>query len=368
MYKERTVAMNRLYRSLKEKSRGCRDRDVRIKLELFMLVLKHGNVSECCAKRGFSRKFYYKWWNRFKKSNYDLKSLNEKSRRPKTSPKKISKFIEDRIFWYRRRNYGARVIHAHLKREGMQVSLSTVCHVLRKRKHRPLNKKQRLNTHRRRYELLIPGQRLQLDVKYAPQLIEGKRAYVFVAIDECTRWRFAQAYFTLSPDSTVDFLNQLLKACPFPIHTIQTDHGFEFTRTLYFTGNHSIHPMDYWCEKKGIKHQLIPVGVKELNGKVERSHRIDEQYFYWQAPIHTLEAFQLALKKWIHYYNTQRLHGGIQYSTPWEKLLERRKTLEAPPLPALSPLQEELRINFINNMPRILSERCQSYHLEKKIA
>lgn len=40
------------------------------------------------------------------------------------------------------------------------------------------------------------------------------------------------------------------------------------------------HQMDAWCAKNGIKHRLIPPGAKELNGKVERSHRIDEEFFY----------------------------------------------------------------------------------------
>ena len=75
----------------------------------------------------------------------------------------------------------------------------------------------------------------------------------------------------------------------------------------------------------GVKAQvtLIPVGVKEHNGKVERSHRIDEQYFYWKAPTDSIENFNKELEKWIFKYNNQRPHGGINYQTPLEKLNER---------------------------------------------
>jgi hypothetical protein len=85
--------------------------------------------------------------------------------------------------------------------------------------------------------------------------------------------------------------------------------------------------------KTGIVDDLrcIPPGEKELNGKVERSHRIDEQYFYWTAPTDTIENFNEANARWLAVYNTERLHGGIEYRTPQEKLLERYETLRKHP-------------------------------------
>ena len=78
--------------------------------------------------------------------------------------------------------------------------------------------------------------------------------------------------------------------------------------------------MDVWCEENGIRHQLIPPGEKELNGKVERSHRIDEQYFYWKADYRSLRQFNLSLVRWLRQYNEERPHGGLDYQTPKEKL------------------------------------------------
>ena len=97
-----------LYQEIRQKARRCRDRDVRIKVELFCLALKLQNVSEACARRGFSRKFYYKWWKRFKRAKFELWGLEEKSRRPYRSPNRISVKIEQAIRWYNRRGYGAR--------------------------------------------------------------------------------------------------------------------------------------------------------------------------------------------------------------------------------------------------------------------
>jgi transposase InsO family protein len=312
-----------LYKKLRRKASSTRNRDVRIKIELFLLALKIGDISEACARRGFSRKFYYKWWNRFKKSGFSLAALEEISRRPKRSPKQTPHEIEDQIRWFQKKHHGSRQIEAHLKRSGIKRSRKTICHILNGRKKVKRGPKARLKTHRKRYELPIPGLRFQMDVKYVPSLVGGRKAYSYVIVDECTRWRFAKTYCQLDAHTTVKFLIEFKKACPFPIHTIQTDHGFEFTNKLNPITNHIAHPVDIWCEKEGIIHRLIPPGVKELNGKVERSHRIDMHYFYWRAPTDSLESFNRSQATWISYYNTKRLHGGIGFLTPYEKLQER---------------------------------------------
>lgn len=344
-----------LYPKVKKKAKGCRNPDVRIKVNLFLLALKLGNVTEACERRGFSRQFYYRWWNRFVSSGFRLSSLEEKSRRPKSSPGRVCEKTERAIHYHRRKHYGARMIEAKLKREGMSCSRTTVCHVMNGRKKVKKSRRARLKTHQKRYELPIPGQRLQMDVKYVPCLVDAKKTYTYVAIDECTRWRFAEAFDSLDAGTTVVFLENLKRACPFPIHCIQTDNGQEFTYRLNPTCRDLIeHPVDTWCEAQGIQHRLIPPGVKELNGKVERSHRIDMQYFYWKAPTHTLQAFNRALSYWMGYYNSKRLHGGIGYLTPYEKLSERRRTLAEDDHEAvknLTPELEKIRLKFLREIP-----------------
>jgi transposase InsO family protein len=244
------------------------------------------------------------------------------------------------------------MIEAMLKREKKNLHRSTICHILNGRKKTKRTRRQKLKAHRRRYELPIPGQRLQLDVKYVPEFVEGFRAFNYVAIDECTRWRFGWAYLDLNPRNTVDFLNRLQKACPFPIHTIQTDNGFEFTYRLVPTAKHVEHPMDEWCKVNGMEHRLIPPGEKELNGKVERSHRIDEQYFYWKAPTDSLDNFNFAYLQWLKIYNHQRLHGGIGYLTPNEKLMERYQTLRED---IQHETNEKQRLEFVRQLPKRLT-------------
>jgi transposase InsO family protein len=335
---------------LKSKIRSNTPRDVKIKVELILYGLKYRNVSHACRKMGFCRAFFYKWWDRLLAGKFRLRALHEKHRRPKSSPSTIPLLIERRIRHYRKKGFGAPMIQEYLRREARgYVSQKTINHVINNRRP-PVRKRRpvKLKKHRKRYELPIPGQRLQVDVKYSPMKVGGKTVYVYVAVDECTRWRYARAYEELNEHWTEDFLEHLKRRMPFPICCIQTDNGPEFTFRLI--GGLRQHKMDSWCDKEGIVHRLLPPGMKELNGKVERSHRIDADYFYGSAPDHSLEAFNAALDGWIRDYNTIRPHGGISYLTPTEKLQERLRSL---PNEIFTGDLELIRNKFLNSVKLI---------------
>jgi transposase-like protein len=195
-------------KKIRQIKKFSRDRNLRIKLELFEDVFKLQNVNEACKRAGFGRSFYYKWWKRFYQSNLDPRSLIEQSRKP---PVKI--------------------------------------------------KRLKLKKHRKRYELPTPGQRLQMDVKYVPKFVDDKRIFNYVIVDECTRIRFARAYPEINAVLTVDFIEKAKAFFPFPINCIQTDNGQEFTWHLNREKlNAHTHLLDTWCEEQNIKHKLIPVG------------------------------------------------------------------------------------------------------------
>lgn len=337
------VSYQKAQSQLREQIKSLRDRDVRVKVHLILLACKLGNASEACARRGFSRKFFYKWYGRLKRGKWNLEALKEESRRPrKKHPQKISSALEQRIFYQAKLGYGSPSIQAILSRQGIKVARSTINHVLRKRRKKVFRTaREKLKSHRRRYELPIPGMRVQVDVKYVPEMVEGFRAYNYVAVDECTRMRFAYSYLDLKPTNTVDFLGKMKSFFPFDVQVVQTDNGFEFTNRLIPSHAGLEHPVDEWCRKNNIKHRCIPPGEKELNGKVERSHRIDEQFFYWRAPTDNLERFNQALACWLRVYNHEKLHGGLGFITPVEKLwavYEANRKAEVPNLNILKDL------------------------------
>lgn len=113
------------------------------------------------------------------------------------------------------------------------------------------------------------GQRIQVDVKFIPSAclvngrVIGKHFFQYTAIDECSRWRFVEAFEKHNTYSSAAFLNHLVDAFPLPIECIQTDNGSEFTNR--FTTH---------------RHKLIRPFTPRHNGKVEHSHRKDNERFY----------------------------------------------------------------------------------------
>ena len=134
----------------------------------------------------------------------------------------------------------------------------------------------------------VPGEKVQIDVKEVPYNClrgalrrDGKHLFQWTAIDECTRLRFVYGFEEHTPENSVKFLKLLVKAFPFKIQTVQTDNGTEFT--YKFISDSEICPFDRVLSLMGIKHILIPPRTPWHNGKVERSHRNDQRYFYdWE--------------------------------------------------------------------------------------
>jgi len=332
MLKNKIISLEELRKKLSNQMRKNRDKAIREKVELFYLAAKLQNVQEACARRGATRDFFYRWWKRLKVGKFQIEALNLRSKKPKISPKKISIQLEIRIRYLRKvHGEGAEMLMYRLQREGHSVSKSTVQYVLNRRRRDRKPKRAKLKVHQKRYELPIPGQRVQIDVKHADTLLTGQKVYVFKAIDECTRFGYAHAYLNYWAETTVQFLEELKKRFPFPIQVIQTDNGPEFTNRLtvkFVDGEpQQLHPVERWCNENGIRQRLIPPGEKELNGKVERSHRIDDEYFYYRAPRSTIDGFNLGLGSWLSNYNLRRPHGGLKGLTPFEKWEERLLSL-----------------------------------------
>lgn len=96
-------------------------------------------------------------------------------------------------------------------------------------------------------------------------------------IDEASRERFIYAYNEYSSYSTVDFVIRAIEYFGYTPDIIQTDNGAEFTHTAKTS---RVHPLDDLCFKLGIYHKLIRPRTPWHNGKVERSHRNDQERFY----------------------------------------------------------------------------------------
>lgn len=237
------------------------------------------------------------------------REIPTESSRPDTSPNALSENIVSAIIAKRsgRRRCG-QVIHQELLRDGVEVSLSSVqrtldrCHLLKKRSpwKRPHDPTPRpYVTH--------SGALLQSDTVHimAPN---GTKIYIYTLIDLYSRWTYAEAVERISAKASVRFIEHASTYAPFRFEMIQTDHGSEFS--TWFT--HAL-----W--RMGMKHRHIRVRQPNDNAHVERFNRTLQEECLNHA-LRTVKAFKVALAEYLPYYNTERLHMGLNYKTPLEVL------------------------------------------------
>ncbi len=149
------------------------------------------------------------------------------------------------------------------------------------------------------------GKKWQLDVKYIPYdcdatlpIDEKHRFYQYTVIDEATRERFIYPYADLCAESTIDFICRAVKYFRYKPKMIQTDNGQEFTYTRQ-TKDDRPHPFDVFCAKHKIKHKLIKPRTPRHNGKVERSHRNDNERFYKWLKFHSFTDLLVQMKAYL---------------------------------------------------------------------
>ena len=110
-----------------------------LRLEFVHLAWQPGsNVSALCRRFGISRKTGHKWLRRFREAGEREDSLRDRSRRPRSSPRRTSGAVEEQVLRVREAHpaWGARKIKAYLSRQGHPhlPSASTIQFVLDKRK------------------------------------------------------------------------------------------------------------------------------------------------------------------------------------------------------------------------------------------
>ena len=292
-----------------------------------LAIIRHaqevtGNVSMTWRYFGITRQAFYTWLRRYEEHGVD--GLRDRSRRPHTFPNATNAEVVGKIV-YLRRNYhfGPHKIAMYLKRyHDVVISPSGVWRILKRLDMSRLPASQRYRRHVdrwKRYEKPLPGHRVQIDVKFIAPLQGSRRKkhYQFTAIDDCTRIRVLRIYDRLNQQSAIRFLDYVLEKLPFKVEVIQTDHGAEFGSQFHY------HVLD-----RGIGHVYIKPATPRLNGKVERSHRIDQEEFYRMLEgvvVDDTGLFNTRLKEWEDFYNFHRPHGALGGQTPYEKLREKTR-------------------------------------------
>ena len=168
------------------------------------------------------------------------------------------------------------------------------------------------------------GIKWQMDVKYVPSgCYTGQvpqKFYQYTVIDEASRERFIYPYLEQSSFSTVDFLKRAISYFGYKPCILQTDNGAEFT---HIVKTDRMHPLDVLCQELNIEHKKIRPRTPRHNGKVERSHRNDQERFYNFLKFYSYEDLTVQMKRY-----RQRSNNIPMQVLNWMSPIQKRREIE----------------------------------------
>ncbi|MFN0149642.1 MAG: IS481 family transposase [bacterium] len=272
-----------------------------------------GSAVEACREFGVPKSSFYRW----KKACLAEGVAGLRRKRPigKRWPNQVSAEAVEKILELRREyRLGPQRIAWYLERyHGIRVSSSSVHRTLVRNGIGPLPKRVgRRALHTRRYAKEVPGHHVQVDVKFLSLKTAGgghARRFQYTAIDDATRIRALKIYARHNQASAIDFIDHVVERFPFRVHTVRTDRGHEFQAQFH-----------WHVEDKGMRHVYIKPRTPQLNGKVERSHRSDQEEFYQLLTYTDDVDLNAKLAEWEKFYNYDRPHGAFNGKTPYEAL------------------------------------------------
>ena len=267
-----------------------------------LLVRKKWSTRKVARHFGFNQSTIVRW---FKKSvEYGYHPIPTLSSRPKHHPKELSNELIWKIFHQRLKTKRcAEVIHQELKNDGIVVSLSSVKRTLDRsgllKKRSPYK---RYHPHQDRPYPLKPGDLVEIDTIHL-MVDEKKRVYIYVLIDVFSRWVYAKAHEKLNGRNSLNFIREAQAHAPFIFGMLQSDHGPEFG--------------DWFVEQVKKSHRYTRIGKPNDNSHVERFNRTLQEECLDRIP-RKVRALNRALRKYLAYYNNERLHMGISLLAPMQ--------------------------------------------------
>ena len=272
----------------------------RLRARAVQMVRSGKSVSEVARYFGYSKGAVSKWCS--KTPWFGAYEIPTKSSRPHHHPKELSEDVVEKIIACKKKyNRCSEVVHQHLKNDGIKVSLNSVKRKLDEagliRKRSPWK---RLHLPVKRPEALKPGDLVMVDTIHL-MVSEKKRIYAYTLIDVYSRWCYAWATEKINTRKSIKFLKRAEKLSSFKFNCIQSDHGSEFSQ--------------HFSERIKILHRHSRVRKPNDNSYLERFNRTLQEECLSQLPI-KVQTFNKALSVYLNYYNTERLHMGINFKTP----------------------------------------------------
>ncbi len=178
------------------------------------------------------------------------------------------------------------------------------------------------------------------------QTAEGK-LYLYVAIDRTSKFAFVQLVRKTGRTSASAFLEALIAAVPYKIHTVLTDNGIQFTFPPRYAGGSTAryvtHMFDMRCQENHIEHGLTKIKHPWTNGQVERMNRTIKEATVQRYHYDRHDQLEAHLADFINAYNYARRLKTLKGLTPYEYIC--KCWTSQPERFKLNPLQKMLGLN-----------------------
>ena len=267
------------------------------------VVWKEMKLQELAEHFSVTRQTASKWLAKYKHGGIAELVPKKPGSKTGTTWNRSSVEIEDRVVEIGNKHpfKGPDWLADELEKEGIKLNQSTVYRILKRRKARYYGDYKHKRRKKKSYCLDTPGREVQLDCCFP--FGYQRKAIIYDAIDDCSRWVFGRVYTEHNAEATVAFLKQLIERAPFTISVIRTDQGSEFCnqKVLNFLTQH------------GITHKKNPPYTPQHNGKIERFHQTlknDEVRINWYF-LDTIETLNYKLSLFLNFYNLYRKHTGL---------------------------------------------------------
>lgn len=152
---------------------------------------------------------------------------------------------------------------------------------------------------------------------------EGK-LHLYVAVDRTSKFVFIELHDKPDRPTAVAFLEALLRAVPYRLHTILTDNGIQFADLPKNrngpTARWRVHRFDQICRENGIEHRLTKPNHPWTNGQVERMNRTLKEATVKRYHYDSHDQLRRHLADFVAAYNFARRLKTLRGLTPYEAI------------------------------------------------
>jgi len=273
-----------------------------VRMEVVRLVRKGWSTVKVARHTGFSQSAIVKWVQRAP-DDFRAQTIPTRSSRPLHHPREFGSDMIQTVLAYRRKyERGALALQYFLKKDGVDISASSIKRILRSHEMSRWSRWKKRHTYPPRPLADAPGALVELDtIHHGPY---DDRLYVYTLIDVHSRWAYAAPCLRINTHRSLQFVEDARLRAPFTFRTVQSDHGSEFSK--WFT-KHMVH--------LGMAHRHSRIRTPNDNAHLERFNRtIQEECL--DRVSRSLRIWRKEIPEYLHWYNHERPHMGLDMKTP----------------------------------------------------